>query len=226
MSDERWLEETWPFVREHLPATPARIVELGCGPLGGFVPRMRALGHDAIGVDPDAPDGPAYDRTDFEHHELSEPVDVIVACTSLHHVADLDAVLDRINSVLEPSGTLIVVEWAHERFDEATARWCFDRLGAAESWLHHHRERWRESGQGWDEYVQAWASDEQMHTGRDVMRGLRDRFDTRFAGDGPQFFAELDGVTRADEQAAIDAGLIQATGLHYVGHRRAATCGR
>ena len=44
MTDERWLSATWPFVRDHLPVLPARVVELGCGPLGGFVPRMRLLG--------------------------------------------------------------------------------------------------------------------------------------------------------------------------------------
>lgn len=217
MSDERWLDETWPFVREYLPAPAARIVELGCGPLGGFVPRMRALGHAAIGVDPDAPEGPDYERTEFERYEPTKPVDVIVACTSLHHVANLDMTLDRIDAVLTPAGTVVVVEWAHERFDEGTARWCFDRLGAAEGWLRHHRDGWRESGQAWERYVQGWVSDERMHTGRDIMRGLQARFDTRSATEGPYFYAELDGVTRADEQAAIDAGVIRATGLHYVG---------
>lgn len=221
MSDERWLEETWPFVREQLPLAPARIVELGCGSLGGFVPRMRALGHAAIGVDPEAPEGPDYDRTEFERYKPSEPVDAIVACASLHHVANLDVVFDRIDSMLKPAGTLVVLEWAHERFDEPTARWCFDRLGATEGWLHHQRDEWRESGQAWDEYRQAWVAAERMHAGGDIIRALGNRFDTRAAGDGPFFFAELDGVTRVDEQAAIDAGLIRATGLHYIGHRRA-----
>ena len=46
-ADERWLAAMWPFVREHLPPAPARILELGCGPLGGFVPRMSALGTTA-----------------------------------------------------------------------------------------------------------------------------------------------------------------------------------
>ena len=52
-------------------------------------------------------------------------------------------------------------------------------------------------------------------------RGLQARFDTRVISECPYFFTDLDGVTSADERAAIDAGLIQATGLHYVGQRRA-----
>src|SRR6266496_1489282 len=98
LADEHWLAATWPFVREHLPAAPARVLELGCGPLGGFVPRIGELGYDVIGVDPDAPDGPGYDQVEFEHHDVGEPPDALVACASLHHVADLGGVLDRIAS--------------------------------------------------------------------------------------------------------------------------------
>jgi hypothetical protein len=36
-------------------------------------------------------------------------------------VADLEEVLDRLNDLLVPGGVLVVVEWAWERFDEATA---------------------------------------------------------------------------------------------------------
>ena len=52
---ERWLSAAWPFVRSRLPAPPARIVDVGCGPQGGFVPMLRAAGYDAEGVDPRAP---------------------------------------------------------------------------------------------------------------------------------------------------------------------------
>jgi SAM-dependent methyltransferase len=221
MADELWLAATWPFVREHLPATPARVLELGCGPLGGFVPRMRELGYDAIGVDPEAPEGPGYDRREFERHEVSEQLDVVLACASLHHVTDLDAVLDRIESVLKPDGTVVVVEWAHERFDERAARWCFDRLADdGHGWLQHHRDQWRESGQSWDRYFRAWVSAERMHAGRDILRGLQARFDTAAIGGGPYFFVDLDATTSAEEQAAIDAGLIQASALHFAGHPR------
>jgi SAM-dependent methyltransferase len=128
--DERWLTAMLPFVRDHLPAPPARVLELGCGPLGGFVPALRLLGHDVVGVDPVAPEGDAFVRTDFEQYDVGTPLDAFVASTSLHHVRDLDEVLDRINASLTPGGTVVVIEWAHERFDDATAAWCFDRLSA------------------------------------------------------------------------------------------------
>src|SRR5690348_10904571 len=124
--DDPWLAATWPFVRAHLPEPPADVVEIGCGPLGGFVPAMRAAGYQATGVDPEAPAGPEYRQTEFEDYAAPGPVAAIVACTSLHHVTGLGDVLDRIGAALVPGGPLVIVEWASERFDEATARWCFD----------------------------------------------------------------------------------------------------
>jgi hypothetical protein len=38
MTGERWLDTQWALVRGRLPSPPARVVDLGCGPLGGFVP--------------------------------------------------------------------------------------------------------------------------------------------------------------------------------------------
>jgi hypothetical protein len=49
---EPWLGAVWPFVREWLPDSPARVVEIGCGSLGGFVPRLEQAGYEATGDDP------------------------------------------------------------------------------------------------------------------------------------------------------------------------------
>lgn len=147
----------------------------------------------------------------------------MVASTSLHHVADLDAVLDRVTAALAGGGRLVVVEWGWERFDEATARWCFSRLaspapGAEPGWLHRHREQWAASGQPWEAYCQAWAIQEGLHPGREIVAALDARLDRRLCEQGPYFFADLADTTEADEQAAIDAGQIQATRIQYVGN--------
>lgn len=217
-ADQRWLAAIWPFVRQHLPPPPCRVVDIGCGPLGGFVQALRADRYEAEGVDPDAPTGPHYHRVEVEEYHAGRPVAAMVASTSLHHVTDPATVVDVIARRLQPGGVLVVIEWARERFDEATARWCFARLADDQpGWLHRHRDDWLASGRPWDSYLADWAATEGIHTGRDIQRALATRFDTALLAHGPYFFADLNGVTTADEQAAIDAGRIQPTGIQYVG---------
>jgi hypothetical protein len=52
------------------------------------------------------------------------------------------------------------------------------------------------------------------------LRELRARFDSGPVSHGPFYFADLAGVSEADEQAAIDGGLIQAGRIEYAGCRR------
>jgi hypothetical protein len=148
----------------------------------------------------------------------------VVACTSLHHTADVGAVLDLAKSALTAAGSIVVVEWARERFDEATARWCFDRLPAPSAgeagWLQELRDQWRASGQRWDTYCRGWAQSEGLHAGEDIVRELDARFDRQLLARGPYFFPDLADVSDGDEQAAINAGQIQANRIVYVGRRR------
>lgn len=220
---DRWLRAVWPFVVENLPSPPAKVLEIGCGSKGGFVPALLDAGFDAVGIDPDAPPGPEYRQAVFESYPLDLPVEGIVACTSLHHVGDLDHVLSLAGSGLTPGGRLVVVEWAWELFDEPTAEWCFARLPQPvapddHSWLREHRDRWAESGKSWEEYVRSWTLSEGMHAGHEVLGSLDTHFTTILSTGGPQFFADLrEDVTEADELAAIAAGQIRATGIRYVG---------
>jgi SAM-dependent methyltransferase len=221
--DERWLTAVWPFVRAWLPGPPARVLEIGCGSLGGFVPMLRSAGYEATGVDPEAPEEQWYHRVEFERYGISEPAQAVVACTSLHHVADVGRVLDLAEAALAASGTLVVVEWARDRFDAATARWCFDRLPQPcgdHGWLQERHDEWRASGLPWDGYCQAWAEDEGLHSGQEILRELDARFDRQLLSYGPYFFPDLADVSENEEQAAIDAGIIQANRIAYVGRRR------
>lgn len=127
---ERWLDALWPFVRSWLPTAPARVVEIGCGSLGGFVPRLEQAG-----------------------------------------------------------------------------------------WLHGQRAEWRESGLAWEDWLRSWAQAEKLHTGQDILNRLGERFDRETLSYGPYFFADLAATSEADEQAAIDAGLIQANRILYAGRR-------
>jgi hypothetical protein len=131
--------------------------------------------------------------------------------------------------------------WVWERCDEATARWCFARLpgptlpgpthpgptqgGHAEhdhdhGWLRKQQADWQESGLAWDDYLRTWGEAEEIHTGQDILTELDARFDSQHLTYGPYYFTDLAGTSEAEEQAAIDAGLIQATRIQYAGRRR------
>lgn len=214
----------WPLVRPHLPHQPGRVVEIGCGPAGGFVPALLGAGHDAIGVDPEAPAGGPYRRIPFESFEPEGTFDAVVASASLHHVDDLGRVLDRVREVTGPGAPIVVLEWAWERFDEVSARWCFDRLAPdgdepEPTWLQAHRERWRSSGLSWDAYLAQWATGERLHTGRQMLAALDRRFTRVDLCPVPYFFHDLAGMTFDDEQAAIDAGTVAGSAFRYVGVR-------
>jgi len=183
---------------------------------------LRASGYEAVGVDPDAPHGAGYHRIQFEHAELPRQDDAVVASTSLHHVTDADAVIDRISGTLAPGGTAVIVEWDWKTFDEPTARWCFQRLASTErpGWLHRHRDEWAGSGQEWDAYLRAWTQREGLYAGERLLRSLDRRFERLLMARGPYFFPDLAGTSEADERAAIDAGRIRATRIDYVGKLR------
>ncbi len=213
----------WPRVRSWLPDPPAVVVELGCGSLGGFVPALLSQGYTALGIDPEAPEEPDYRRIEFERCELPPDVDAVLASTSLHHVADRAEVLDRIASTLRPGGTIVVVEWDWESFDETTALWGFERLdwdAEDRGWLHRGHEHWQTSGQPWDAYLHAWATGHALHSARALVRELDERFERVSCERGAYLFPELARTSEADELDAIAAREIRPLRIDYVGRRR------
>jgi SAM-dependent methyltransferase len=223
-ADRIWLAASWPFVRGQLPPPPARVIELGCGSLGGHVPALLRAGYDATGVDPGAPEGPACVRAPFEDYRPEVPADAVVASVSLHHVDDPGVALDHALEVLHPGGVLVVAEWISEDFDEATARWCFrqrlrdrDEPGA---WLGGMHARWAESGLGWDAFFRGWLDEHGLHPAAVIRRELDARFAVTHLSTGPYYFPDLPDADPAAEQAAIDAGQIRAGCLRYAGRVR------
>ena len=220
MTTSGWLGAMWPVVSRHLPPAPARIVEIGCGPAGGFVPFLLEDGYEAFGVDPKAPTGSHYARLEFEDFDSAQPFDAAIACTSLHHVRDPGSLLDQLVDMLSDGGHVVVVEWAWERFDQRTAEWCFAHIEErGSSWLHRHRDEWLASGRAWEQYLHSFARQHGLHGAQELLGVLDERLDRRLSEDGPYFFADLPGVTDEEERAAIDAGTIQAVRVDWVGNR-------
>ncbi len=225
--DDGWQASVTHFVLDHLPGPGARVLEIGCGSTGELALALGDAGYEVIAVDPQAPAGPNFRRETFESFSDAGEFDAIVASLSLHHVADPPLVLDKAAGLLASTGSLIVIEWAWERFDDATAQWCFARLppvsGHDPGWLQRTRDDWERSRverESFRSYFRRWAASEGLHPSQQTLVDVRARFTERLFAWGPYFYRDLGDTSQADEQAAIDAGTIQATGWRFVGHRR------
>src|SRR5437763_11672473 len=82
------------FVFDQLPPPPRRVLEIGCGRDGGLVEQLVAHGYDALGVDPEAPQGARFAQAEFQ--TLDGAWDAVVAGRVLHHVNPLDESLDKL----------------------------------------------------------------------------------------------------------------------------------
>lgn len=219
-----WLAATWQFIGSQLPAPPATVVELGCGEAGGHIPTLTRLGYRATGVDPEAPQGPGYQRISFEDYRPGGPVDAVIASVSLHHANDLGEVLDHASEIISVGGVMLVIEWFSEDFDEATARWCFrHRLrdpSEPGAWLAELNDEWAASQLPWEAFRQSWLDHHQLHPAAAIRNELADRFVTTHESTGPYYFPDLLDADVLTEDAAISAGEIRPGCLRYMGRKR------
>jgi SAM-dependent methyltransferase len=225
----RWQQRVEEFVLGQIGNPPARVLEVGCGE-GELARAMARTGHSVIAIDPLAPEGPIFRRVRIEDLSDPGPFDYVVASLSLHHVEDLGSVLDKIATLLEADGALVVVEFAWDRFDEATAEWALERLPVPSSsekpsWLQRCCWEWAHGGQGGtrapaEAHFAGWASAEGFHASRRIRGELGRCFDECLFEWVPYLYPDLDDDTsETDENVAIEAGTINATGFLYVGTR-------
>lgn len=220
----QWQSTVADFVLAHAGAPPRTVLDVGCGD-GWLTHRLSEAGHLAVGVDPDAPAGPAFRQHPVERMPDTAAFDTVVAVTSLHHVADLAHALDRMVVLMEVPATVIVVEFGWEQLDDATLRWCAGRLPdprGEPNWLHRccgDPARWTGSGAlpDADEQVRRWAAHEGLHSATTMLYELRRRFAEQFLEWGPYLYPDLDGVSADDERQAITRGDIKPVALQFVG---------
>ena len=206
------------FALEHLPAPPARVLEVGCGG-GELALALAGAGYDLTAIDPRAPEGPIFRQVALEDFSADGRFDAVVASVSLHHLERLDAAVDRIAELLEPGGLLVMEEFAKERLVGTTARW-------------YHRQRQAFAAIGmhdkpvpddFDAWLARWHDDHaDVYPLVDVRRAIERRFNARHAEWGPYLFDHwLHDAIEPLERALIAAGAIDATGFRYVGEPRA-----
>ncbi len=186
-------EVAW-LVDEHLPAAPCRVLEIGCG-AGELARELAGQGYAVVAIDPAAPAGDIFRAESLEQFNDPDRFDAVVASRSLHHIANLDAAVAKIATLVRPDGRLLVHEHAWERFDDATARWYLEQGGRAKDWRQHHRD---------------------LHTSEAMLAALARSFTRLHFAWAPYLCGEL-GIPPDEERALIETGAIQATGFSYVG---------
>ena len=205
------------FVTANLPPAPARVLEVGCGE-GRLTRALIDLGYDAHGIDPRAPDGPAFEPIALEELQAEELYDAAVAVVSLHHVHDLPLAVDRLADALAPGGLLVIDEFDRAGLDPATTEWLLRQRQALAAVGIGHAPEHAHAGEHHAHLVHGL---HEIFTWQTVRDALAARFEERSSERvGYLYRYETHPALAPLERAMIDAGAIAATGVHYVGVRR------
>ncbi len=190
--------EVHAYVRAALPPPPARILEVGAGG-GELAAALREAGYDVLAIDPAGGDGVVQ----IPLHEVEGTFDAAVAVVSMHHVEPLAESVDRLAAVLPEGARFVVDEFDVGAYDERAARW----------WL-GHADR--------DHAPETLVADLRghLHSVETIVRALARWFDVGEPVRGAYLHRwEIDPALRSDEEEAIAAGRIPATGARFIATR-------
>jgi SAM-dependent methyltransferase len=205
------------FVTANLPPAPARVLEVGCGE-GRLTRALIELGYDAQGIDPRAPDGPVFEQIALEELRVEQPYDAAVAVVSLHHLHDLPLAVERLADALVPGAALVIDEFDRTGLDPATTAWLWRQRQALAAVGLGHAPDHATAEEHHAALVGGLAA---IFTWETVREALDARFDERSCERvGYLYRYETHPALQPLEQAMIDAGAVDATGVHYVGVRR------
>ena len=191
------------FWLEYLPSPPVRVLEVGCGS-GELARALDSAGYRVLAIDPNAPDGPIFRRVRLEELDEPGPFDAVVASSSLHHIHDLGAGLDRFRALLIPDGRLLLDDFGWDLVDPPTAAWLGEQAQVAPEDL---LARWNGEHAG-------------LHGYEGMRRELDLRFEQLLLTREPYLYRTSYRADEAEERALIGDGTIAAIGFRYVGHPR------
>jgi hypothetical protein len=198
-----------PFVLGHLPPSPARVLEVGCGEEGGLVEDLASRGYHIVGVDPRAPDGNRYLRSEFQEVAdvlAAERWDAVIAARVLHHVEPLD---DGVALLARLAPLLLIDEFAPDLITGDAQTWYEKRRPAAgDVQAPASIDEWRRRHPG-------------LHGHEAVLSTLRRHYEERELVWVPYLHRWLrSAAVEAEERVAIETGMIRAVGWRWAGSRR------
>jgi len=204
------------FVLSHLPAPPARVLEVGCGE-GELARALDAAGYDVTAIDPIAPEGAIFRKIKLEDLEDAERFDAVVASRSFHHMGEnLELNLDHVARALDGGGVFVLDEFGWELFDAATADWYDGQRRALRA---AGREPTGPSAAEWRAHHETGG----VMSSDELLERVRARFRDLHFERVPYLHRYLGGVVTAElEETLVAAGAIRAIGLRFIGAPREA----
>ena len=240
------IEETLRFLERHLPQSPSRVLEVGCG--NGHVSiALAARGYDVTGLDaalaapdlaaattPEATDGQIrWVEADFLFYEEEEAYDAVLFTRSLHHMAPVGKALARAAGLLRPGGRFLAEEFAFDRVNIQTARWYYDleAVLASAGLIPPPDPTLREVRNPLGRWRQEHATDPPLQSGHAMLSAARDRFDLGPAEEAPYLYRTFAGGMEPGERSdritreifEIESRMIRERDIAAAGLRLAGT---
>ena len=246
MSTTLPLEETLRFLERHLPQSPSRVLEVGCGN-GDVSIALAERGYDVTGLDAALPEsatqhaaaGAAPDarirwvEADFLFYEDEESYDAVLFTRSLHHMSPVGKALTRAAGLLRPGGRFLAEEFAFDRVNIQTARWYYDleAVLASASLIPPPDPILREVRNPLGRWRQEHASDPPLQSGHAMLSAARDRFDLGPAEEAPYLYRTFAGRMEPGERSdrvtreifEIESRMIRERDIAAAGLRLAGT---
>ncbi len=190
----------------------SRIFEIGCGD-GQVAHELDRLGYNVIAIDsdPEAIEKARALGVDAElaswPQDISDPVDATLFSRSLHHLHELDASVSAAHRALEPSGLILVEDFAFNSADAATINWFVGVLKseAAKSMLRPESDEFVTSLLGSEDPIAAWDEnhDADLPTFEAMREAIAAVFEIRTVEEVPYLYRYLISVV-ADSSDAAD----------------------
>lgn len=135
--------DTYQFVKEIIPHSRQRILEIGCG--NGYLSLELARdGHEVIGLDKSKeiiemaertraahPITPGFGKLIYECADIGiweaarGSFDIIIVNRTLHHLHHLQPALAKMKHLLSSTGLFICQDYAYDRLNDQTASWMY-----------------------------------------------------------------------------------------------------
>ncbi|HKE35989.1 MAG TPA: class I SAM-dependent methyltransferase [Candidatus Baltobacteraceae bacterium] len=154
------IERFAAIVGDRLPAG-ATVLEIGAG--DGLLAEQLAQRYDVVAIDRKQRGKYRVIEVAFEDYEaVPASFDAVVAQLVLHHVDDIDAVLEKMSRLLRPGGFVAIDDYGWERSDDAAFRSDRADLHTSKTMLAALRARFDEALYGDHAYFDEGRGDDRL----------------------------------------------------------------